>query len=148
MRIMLVGRIGTGKTSFKQAIQNESLSYKKTQAIEFFDDFIDTPGEYAENRSYYRALIVTSAEADLVILFQDCVEKTLWFAPDFSSMFGDKPVIGIVTKIDIAEEKENIDAAYNSLLQAGCSPVFMVSNSIGTGIDQVKKYLLSCLNNL
>jgi len=143
MKIMLIGRTGTGKTSFKQAIQNEPISYKKTQAIEFSDNIIDTPGEYVDNRSFYRALIVTSVETDVVILFQDCIDKTLWFAPDFSSMFGSKPVIGIVTKIDIAEAKENIDCAYDSLLQAGCSTVFMVSNTEGTGIEQAKKYILS-----
>ena len=149
MKIMLVGRIGTGKTSFKQAIQNKPISYKKTQAIEFDDDtdcklsFVDTPGEYTENRSYYRALIVTAIEADLIILFQDCIEKTLWFAPDFSSMFGEKPVIGIVTKIDITETRENIEYAYDSLLQAGCSAVFKVSNMTGDGIDQVKQYIFS-----
>jgi ethanolamine utilization protein EutP len=143
MKMLLVGRIGTGKTTFKQAIKNELFCYKKTQAIEFFDDIIDTPGEYVENRSYYRALIVTAVEADLVILFQDCNDNTLWYAPDFAAMFGDKPVIGVVTKIDIAETKKDIDSAYSSLLQAGCSSVFMVNNLAKEGIDKVKEYMLS-----
>ncbi len=143
MKIMLVGRTGTGKTTFKQAIQNEPLNYKKTQAIEFFDTIIDTPGEYVENRSYYRALIVTAVEADIIILFHDCTDKMLRFPPGFAEMFGNKPVIGIVTKIDLQTAREAMEFSVDNLTQAGCKKVFMVSNTVGTGIEQVEEFISS-----
>ncbi|XOS93529.1 EutP/PduV family microcompartment system protein [Brevibacillus laterosporus] len=64
--MMLVGRTGCGKTTLTQALMNTELSYRKTQMIETVENIIDTPGEYIENRNYYRALIVTSAECDLI----------------------------------------------------------------------------------
>jgi len=59
---MLIGSIGAGKTTLSQALIDEIIRYKKTQSIEFGDYIIDTPGEYLDNRVYYNALIVTSAE--------------------------------------------------------------------------------------
>lgn len=66
-KIMLIGKTGSGKTTFCQAYKNQELIYKKTQAIDFMDELIDTPGEYIENRVYYKALIVTSNECDIIV---------------------------------------------------------------------------------
>ena len=90
-KIMLVGRTGVGKTSFCQAMKGETLHYHKTQAVQLLDNAIDTPGEYIENRALYRALIVTAAEADLIVLMQDCTDEQCVFAPGFTSMFGNRP---------------------------------------------------------
>ena len=37
---MLVGKTGSGKTSFSQAFQNQKLEYLKTQDINFSDEII------------------------------------------------------------------------------------------------------------
>jgi ethanolamine utilization protein EutP len=49
-RVMLIGRTGAGKTTLIQALEGMALDYSKTQAVEYLDKYIDTPGEYSENR--------------------------------------------------------------------------------------------------
>jgi len=45
---MLLGKTFCGKTTLIRALQQAPLGYKKTQAIDFLGDFVDTPGEYLE----------------------------------------------------------------------------------------------------
>ena len=33
---------------------------------------IDTPGEYVERKRFYQALLVTSADADCILMLQGC----------------------------------------------------------------------------
>ena len=139
-KIMLVGRTGAGKTIFCQAIYGEELRYQKTQAVEIIHGAIDTPGEYLENRRLYRALIVTAAEADLMVLLQDCTDGQCWFAPEFAGMFG-KPAIGLVTKTDLAADEQALRAAEEKLLLASCQRIFHISSKENTGIDEVKAYI-------
>ena len=139
-KIMLVGRTGAGKTTFCQAIYGEELRYQKTQAVEIIHGAIDTPGEYLENRRLYRALIVTAAEADLMVLLQDCTDGQCWFAPEFAGMFG-KPAIGLVTKTDLAADEQALRVAEEKLLLAGCQRIFHISSKENTGIDEVKAYI-------
>ena len=139
-RIMLVGRTGAGKTSFCQIMQGQALHYQKTQDIQFTDQAIDTPGEYAENRRLYSALSVTAAEADLVALVQDCGSREDIFSPGMAAMFN-KPVIGIVTKTDLAASQEEINHACNQLELAGCERIFTISSLTGQGMKGLMAYL-------
>ena len=63
-KIMFVGPVGVGKTTLTQRLKGLELSYFKTQAIEFYDAIIDTPGEFLQHRKYYNALNVTATEAE------------------------------------------------------------------------------------
>jgi len=138
--IMLIGKTGCGKTSFSQVINVQELYYKKTQAIEIVDKVIDTPGEYLENRRLYKALLVSAVDADLIILLQDCTDQQSMFAPGFATMFN-KPVIGLVTKIDLAIDQEQIEKAQMILILAGAGKVFKISNTSKTGIEEVKEFI-------
>lgn len=139
-RIMLIGKTGCGKTSFCQAVNEDELKYKKTQAIEIVNNIIDTPGEYLENRRFYKALVITSVDADLILLLQDCTDQQSMFAPGFASMFT-KPVIGVVTKVDLAKNELEIKVAENALRSLGVSTVFRISNTCNTGIREIKEYI-------
>lgn len=138
--IMLVGKTGAGKTSFTQAMEGENLSYKKTQAVQVINNAIDTPGEFVENRALYRALITSGADAEMLVLVQDCTDDSCMFAPGFTTMFG-KPAIGLVSKIDLAESDAAISEAAEKLELAGCERIFYISNKDLTGIDEVKAYI-------
>lgn len=48
-RILLIGRSESGKTTLKQVLRGENITYKKTQYVSQYDCVIDMPGEYAEN---------------------------------------------------------------------------------------------------
>ena len=47
-RLILMGRSEAGKTTLTQALKGETITYKKTQYVNYFDVIIDTPGEYAQ----------------------------------------------------------------------------------------------------
>ncbi|CAM3247081.1 EutP/PduV family microcompartment system protein [Vagococcus fessus] len=139
-KIMLVGAVGTGKTTLTQRLKGQEISYHKTQAIQFEDVVIDTPGEFTQRRQYYSALQVTSTEADVVGLLQSVGESFDTFPPGFSSMFS-CPSIGIITKVDLAENEEEVKFAELSLLNAGAVKVFKVSSTENEGIQEVLDYL-------
>lgn len=139
-KVMLVGRTYAGKTTLCQYLRGEALKYKKTQAIEILGkELIDTPGEYLERRGLYRALQVTSTEADVIIFVQDATADGSMFAPMFTSMFT-KPVIGVVTKCDAASE-EQIVLAKKYLEGAGAKKIFLTSAVAGEGMEDVIQYL-------
>ena len=139
-RFMLVGAVSAGKTSLMQAIYDRDLSYHKTQAIDFKENIIDTPGEYLEQRFRYRSLGITAANTDLVVLVQSCTDLRCVFAPGLASMFA-KPMIGVVTKIDIARSQKDIDWAVKNLKLAGCKQIFLVSNRDQTGIPEFREFI-------
>lgn len=139
-KIMLVGKISAGKTTLCQYLNNEDLSYHKTQAVQVVGDcMIDTPGEYLELRHMYSALMVTSVEADVVVLVQDATDERNMFAPALNSMFA-KPVIGVVTKSDIATD-DDLKRATSFLEIAGAEKIFVTSSMQGTGFEDLYNYL-------
>ncbi len=141
-RVMLIGRTNAGKTSFCQAVREGQLHYKKTQTIEIVNNAIDTPGEYVENRAFYKALLVTSADADCVVLVQSCIDPQSSFAPGVCGMFN-KPTVGLVTKIDAAESRKDIETAHDWLALTGCEKIFHISSLTGEGLMEVQSYLES-----
>lgn len=118
----------------------KDLVFQKTQSVEFTVNFIDTPGEYLENRYYYNALIATSADADIIGFVEDCTASVYYFPPSFTSAFG-KECIGIITKIDLAKSQEDILKARERLEISGIYKIFEVSAFDGTGIEDLKNEL-------
>ncbi|WP_315118607.1 EutP/PduV family microcompartment system protein [uncultured Clostridium sp.] len=139
-KVIFIGRTGSGKTTLSQMINKIDLEYKKTQAVEFYDNIIDTPGEYIENRVYYRALIVTAAEADVIALVHDCTQEEGYIPPGFASIFS-KEAIGIITKIDLAKDEDQIERAKEKLESAGATRIFKVSSVKDIGIKDMLDYL-------
>ena len=134
-KIMMVGRVGCGKTTLCQRLFHQDLNYKKTQAVELVGgSAIDTPGEYVENRSFYRALLVSAVEADMILLLQSCTDLENRFAPGMGSMF-QKPILGIVTKLDQARSPEDVERAKLLLTLAGAQKIFLLSSVTGEGVD-------------
>lgn len=139
-KIILIGKTESGKTTLIQKIQSKKIEYKKTQTIENHYNFIDTPGEYLENRGYYSALMVTSYDADVIGFVQECGSHEFWLPPMFSSAFS-KETIGIVTKIDLAKDDEDIKIAEEALLRAGVTRIFHISSFENKGIEEVVQFI-------
>lgn len=129
-KIMMVGKIGCGKTTLSQRLVNEKIEYQKTQSIQVIgDDIMDTPGEYLEQKQFYSALMVTAAEADVILLLASAVDEQNPFPPRIRSMFGGKPVVGVITKTDLAEGWEQIADAGIFLELAGAEEILEVGFS-------------------
>ena len=117
MKAMFIGAISAGKTTLIQKLCEAELKYDKTQAVEYVHEFIDTPGEYMQVRSFWCSLTVTSYDADIICLVQDSTSEDCWFSGGISTKFA-KPVIGIVTKID--RKDADVVLAREYLEHAGC----------------------------
>lgn len=138
-RILFVGQTGSGKTTLCQRLHEQELRYRKTQAVEFFPEAIDTPGEYLENRRLYPALITSAAQAQVIGLVADPTAASLFLPPSFAGSF-DKPVIGIVTKIGLASQGK-IQQAQRALKEAGADPIFWVDTLENVGMEKLLTWL-------
>ena len=138
-KILLAGHVACGKTTLCQCLNGMEMKYKKTQAVEVIHETIDTPGEYVERRSLFRALVVTASEVDQVLFVQDASQDRFMFAPGQAAAFP-IPVAGVVSKADLAGPKQ-ISQAAELLEMAGASPIFVVSAHTGQGIAELKEFL-------
>lgn len=138
-KIILIGSTSCGKTTISQYINHRKRRYIKTQTVQVCSGVIDTPGEYLENRSFFSSLMVSGYEADAVLFVQDASRDQFYFSPGQAGAFS-QPVIGVVTKIDIASPQE-ISAARERLVLTGADPVFEVSAVTGEGMDALLAYL-------
>ena len=137
-KIILVGRSGSGKTTLSQALSGEELSYDKTQYIKRTDGFIDTPGEYAETKTFGGALAIYSYESDVIGLVQNACEPFTLFPPAIVAM-ANRPVIGIITQIDCEGARDDLAGLW--LENAGCRKIFKVSSKTGDGLNELLEYL-------
>lgn len=138
MKIMLIGASGAGKTTLIQRLQDNEIKYDKTQAIEYVGNFIDTPGEYMQNRWFWGPLTVTSCDADLIGFVHDSTCEDCWFNGGLTYKF-EKPCIGIITKID--QPSSNPSRSRNYLEYAGVAEnnIFETSSYDGSGIDALSE---------
>lgn len=137
-KIMMIGKIGCGKTTLGQRLVGEAVRYQKTQAIQVIgDDIVDTPGEYLEQKQFYSALLVTAVEADVILLLLAADDEQNAFSPHMNSMFCGKPVIGVITKTDLCSDPVLIETGREILQNAGAGEVV----EIGFGDERCIKEL-------
>lgn len=140
--VLMVGSVGVGKTTLTQRLADREIEYVKTQATYREGDVFDTPGEYLDGPFHKQALQLTSAEADVILFLLAANAGECRIPPGFTSFFT-KPVIGVVTKTDMAEGGD-IDIAESLLAQTGASPIIAVSAITGDGIDD----LITAINEI
>ena len=140
-KTMLIGRTGCGKTTLTQKLMNEEVKYKKTQSVTYKSKIIDTPGEYVENKMFYKSLLVLSADAKVIVLVQSAIDGVTLFPPRFSTMFPRKEVIGVITKTDL--ENANIERSRKFLIEAGVTEVFTIGLEDNEGLEEIRKRLVA-----
>jgi len=134
-RLLLIGSVGCGKTTFMQRLLGLEQNYVKTQSITGQAGIWDTPGEFIDTMWLKPALRQTSTNAELVVFLQAATVATVKIPPAFRSFFT-QPVIGVVTKIDLASP-EQVDHARHLLSLTGARPIFEVSSITGQGFDEL-----------
>ena len=140
-KILLAGDVACGKTTLCQRLNGLEQRYKKTQTVEVVGKTIDTPGEYLEHRSFLKGLVVTAAEVDLVLFLQDATQERFLYSPGMAGMFP-VPVAGIVTKADLATDRQLRDAR-EMLELTGADPIFTNSSVTQEGMEPLLAYLAS-----
>ena len=136
-KLLLIGKTGCGKTTLVQRINGKALKYEKTQMLSYYDNILDTPGEYMENRGLYKALIVSSYDCDVIAMIQAVDDERSIFPQSFSTAFT-KPVIGIVSKSDL---EGDISRSEEILKEAGAEKIFLISSYDNEGIEALYEYL-------
>lgn len=140
-RIMVVGPTQSGKSTLVNVLNVSARPLKKTQDVIYGKNTIDTPGSYIENASMYKYLIATAQAASHVLILVDQSRPEEVYPPCFAKSFT-CPVIGVITKIDLAPENAGLCIA--QLKRTGISgPCFRVSLKDHTGVEALKDYLLN-----
>lgn len=140
---MFIGESFTGKSSLIRALSDDDYTPHRAMAVEYFGQFINTPGEFLENRRFYHALITSSADCDIIIFVQDTTRNTSLFPPLFASMFNRK-IIGVSSKMDA--KNSNRDLAERFLKNAGINEIIETSTITGEGIDLLRQQMNKSLN--
>jgi ethanolamine utilization protein EutP len=139
-RIMVVGPSQSGKSALTNVLNDAVRPLKKTQDVIYGKNTIDTPGSYIENASMYKYLIATAQAASHVVMLVDQSRLAEVYPPGFAKLFT-CPVIGVVTKIDLAPEKAAL--CIGQLKRTGiCEPYFRICLQDNTGVEALKAYLL------
>jgi ethanolamine utilization protein EutP len=136
---MVMGPVSCGKTTLCQYLAGLPRIYVKTQTVGLIGNAIDTPGEYLENRSLRSQLLVSAADAGLVLFLQDSTNTNMYFSPGQAAMFG-IPTAGVITKTDLASPDE-IRRAEEILSLSGASPLFAVSSLSGQGMEALTRFI-------
>ncbi|WP_429841839.1 EutP/PduV family microcompartment system protein [Brevibacillus sp. FIR094] len=143
-RVMLIGAIEAGKSSLVRALFNDEQPARKTQALEYRDWAIDTPGEYSENPMFYRTLMATSLEAKIIVMVQDATRERNYFPPGFAQGFP-QSCIGVITKMDHPDA--NVERAEQFLRQSlGNARIFQTSSLTSEGVPELRAYLQEIVN--
>jgi ethanolamine utilization protein EutP len=131
-KMMLIGETLVGKSSLIRELSGENFTSHRAMAVEHCGQFINTPGEFIENRRFYHALITSSADCDILVLVQDGTRTNSLFPPLFASMFN-RRVIGAISKVDAADV--NVERARRFLQNAGVREIVLTSSKTGEGLD-------------
>lgn len=135
--VIMVGRTEAGKTTLSNMLIHDTDEALKTQSIGRIGSIIDTPGEFIENPVYYRAILLNSYDADIVIFVNEADDKESIFPPNFATAFN-REVIGVITKTDLGY---SLETAYHNLTSAGVATIFEVSVQDKESVKRLREYI-------
>ncbi len=139
-KIMLIGQTGSGKAALVHALTEGGYTSRKAMAVDYCGPFINTPGEFLENRRFYFALITTAADCDILFMMQNATHDTSLFPPQFATIFN-RTVFGVVSHADTPAA--NIERAKRYLQSAGARSMLCLDAATGKGLDEVRALLAS-----
>ncbi|TEB05423.1 Propanediol utilization protein PduV [Pelotomaculum schinkii] len=140
MKCLIIGPSGSGKTTLCNALVGYWGVTRPTQMFKTVGNLIDTPGVYMEYPTLYQALIVSSQQADCVLLMIGSDQKGKPLPSGFAQSFP-RPVIGIISKTDLGEAK--LEHAKAVLADAGVKePYFYISSRTLEGLDKLNQWII------
>lgn len=138
-KLMVVGAVGSGKSSLISYLNGKGMDAKKTQSVLYDTLSVDTPGEYLENPSMYKYIISEAQGVEYVLFIQDAMQRRCIYPPGFAQSFN-KKTIGIITKVDT--EEVDVEHSKKFLQTLGVrGPIFKTSSKTGYGIEELRNYL-------
>lgn len=140
-KFMLIGEIEAGKTTLLNALFGKEETARKTQAIEFEGNGMDTPGEYFCHPRLYAALLCSAQDMSTLVYVHPADRDSCRLPPGLLDVYLGKQVIGVITKTDLPEARPD---AVEALLRANGihGSIFRVSASDSGSIAALKEVLL------
>ena len=145
-RVMVVGPSRCGKTTLVRALDDDDRPLRRTPDLIYGKRTMDCPGSYVENADMYKHLIAASQDASHVLVLVDQSRPIDIYSPKFAQAFT-KPVLGVITKVDLMPENEESCLRQLRLIGVQESPIFKVSVPQGIGIAALKEYLFGSAEN-
>ena len=138
---VLVGPVEAGKSTLFHALKASKGEVRKTQAIEFGDDYgVDTPGEFFSSRWYHSILTNMSSDIDTLIYVHPADVPEVRMPPGLLTVYPDKDFVTVITKIDLPDV--NPDAVEEMLRANGIKdPIFRISGLEPETVEPLRKYL-------
>ncbi len=137
-KIMLIGERRSGKSSLIRSLSDADYAPRRVLALDFFQNFVNTPSEFLENRRFYPALITAAADCGVLLFLQHAARATSQLPPAFASMFN-RRVIGLVTGINAPGA--DTSRARKFLRNAGVREILLVDPDSGAGMDELRAAL-------
>jgi len=134
-KILLMGGTGSGKSDLVRVLSDEQYSPRRLMAVEHCGPFVNTPGEFLENRRFYPALITTAAECDMVLMLASATHASCLIPPQFATMFN-RTVLGVVTRADAPQA--NVERARRFLQGAGVRTILVTDFESGRGVPELR----------
>ncbi|THF67024.1 ethanolamine utilization protein EutP [Pseudothauera nasutitermitis] len=139
-RFVLVGPVAAGKTTLFNALIGRREAAMKTQALDYENGIVDTPGEFFSHPRLYHALINTIADARTIVYVHGAIDFDYRLPPGLLDVNADKRLMAAITKIDLpGADPQRVEA----LLRAGgfSAPIFQVSVFRPETLAPFKRYL-------
>ncbi|MDL2285519.1 EutP/PduV family microcompartment system protein [Desulfovibrio sp. OttesenSCG-928-F07] len=133
-KVLLIGALASGKEELINALTGKSITHACAMSIEAHGHFINTPGEFLENRRFYRALITAAANCEAIWFIQSALATSCLFPPQFSGAFN-RPVKGIVTRA--TAPGANPKQAVHFLQLAGAGNITLTNAATMLGINEL-----------
>jgi len=138
---MLIGEIEAGKTTLLNALFGKDEQARKTQAIEFEGNGMDTPGEYFSHPRLYSALLCSAQDMSTLVYVHPADRLSCRLPPGFLDLYAGQRVIGVITKTDLPDARPD---EVEALLRAHgiADPFFRISRDDPAALQALKDVLL------
>ncbi len=102
-RFIFLGAVEAGKTSLFNALRGIENEAVKTQALDYDQNMIDTPGEFFSYPRLYHALITTMTEVSTVIYVHAANDFNFRLPEGLLAVNEGKRMIAVITKTDLID---------------------------------------------
>ena len=138
---MLIGEIEAGKTTLLNALFGKDEEARKTQAIEFEGNGMDTPGEYFSHPRLYSALLCSAQDMSTLVYVHPADRFSCRLPPGFLNLYAGQQVIGVITKTDLPDARPD---AVEALLRTHgiAGPIYRLSRDDPAALQALKDVLL------
>ena len=139
--LLFGGMTGAGKSSLIAALLGTRQPVLKTQSLVFHGSrCIDSPGEYLMHPHLRQNFLSTAADVRAVLFLQSADARNTPLPSDFLRAVGHVPVIGAVSRTDVAGA--DIPRAKQELLRLGIKePFFEISVNCPEAVDALREHL-------